>query len=156
MPDDLVNLYFYTLNEERRIEAIRIIYGDYEKKHPEIMALIHNLLDYFNWCRACRNHLLHAENYPATFGGDPEALYLTKRIGKQDPKSGYMRFTLPRLRSIADKMRAGVVQSATIEIRLRYLGVSPSELAQPYRDIVRQPLPQPLRTPRNVKLHPRP
>jgi hypothetical protein len=155
MPDELTNLFFYSLNEEKRIEAIRLIYSDY-RKHPEIVALISNLLDYFNWCRDCLNHILHAENYPASFGGDSETLYLTKRIGKQSPRSGYMQFTLPRLRSIADKIRAAVVQSATIEIRLRYLGVSVSGVPEPYRDIVRQPLPEMLSVPRNLKLNARP
>jgi hypothetical protein len=156
MPDDLTNLYFYTLNEEKRIEAIRQIYSGYNKKHPEIVVLIGNLLEYFNWCRDCRNHILHAENYPAAFGGKSETLYLTKRIGKQKPRSGYIQFTLQRLRSIADKMRAGVVQSATIEIRLRYVGVPHSEIRQPYLDIVREPWPQTLRVPRSLRLTPHP
>jgi hypothetical protein len=155
MPNELTNLYFYSLNEEKRIDAIRQIYTGY-KKHPEILALIGNLLDYFNWCRDCRNHILHSENYPAAFGGKSETLYLTKRIGKQNPRPGYIQFTLPRLRSIADKMRTAVVQSATIEIRLRYLGVPHSEIRQPYLDIVREPLPQTLCVPRNLRLTPRP
>jgi hypothetical protein len=156
MPDDLTNLYFYTLNEEKRIQAIRQIYNGYNKIHPEIVALIGNLLDYFNWCRDCRNHILHAENYPAAFGGKSETLYLTKRIGKQNPRPGYIQFTLPTLRSIADRMRAGVVQSATIEIRLRYLGVPLADIRQPYLDIVREPFPQILPVPRNLKLNPQP
>ena len=156
MPDDLTNLYFYTLNEEKRIQAIGLIYGAYKKQHPQMHVLIDNLLEYFVWCRNCRNQIVHAENYPASFGGDPQTLYLTKRVGKQNPRSGYMRFTLPELRSIADKMRDGVVRSATIEIRLRYLGVASSDVPQPYRDIVQEPLPDILPVPRNLALDPRP
>jgi hypothetical protein len=156
IPNDLINLYFYTLNEEKRIDAIRLIYADYKKKYPQMYALIGNLLDYFVWCRHSRNQVLHAENYPASFGGDPETLYLIERIGKQDPRSGYMRFKVEHLRSIADRIRDGVMQSATIEIRLRYLDVSPSMLPRPYREIVQEPFPDPLRVPKYLRLHPHP
>jgi hypothetical protein len=156
IPDDLIDLYFYSLNEEKRIEAIRLIYAGYTAKHPHVADVINNLLDYFNWSRDCRNKILHAERYPAAFGGDPEMLYLIKRIGKQNPESGYMKFSLPTLRLIADRMRAGIVQSATIEIRLRYLDVPLSRVPQPYRDIVQEPFPDKLRVPRSTKLDPRP
>ena len=156
MPDDLTNLYFYTLNEEKRIEAIRMIYKDYEKEHSQMHALIDNLLEYFVWCRNCRNQVLHAENYPASFGGDAETLYLIKRMGKQNPRSVYMRFTLSELRSIADKIRDGIVRSAIIEIRLRYLDAAPATVPPPYRDIVQEPLTEMLHIPPSLKLRPRP
>lgn len=156
VPQDLIDLYFYTLNEEKRLEAIRLIYGDYKTKHPQMHVLISNLLEYFHWCRNCRNQLLHAENYPAAFGGDPETLYLTKRIGKQNPRSGYIQLKLPKLRSIADKMRDGVVQSATIAIRLRYVGVRSPNVPQPYRDILQEPFPRALHVPEYLKLGPGP
>jgi hypothetical protein len=151
MPDDLIDLYFYSLNEEKRIEAIRLIYAGYTA-HPHVIALVNNLLDYFNWCRDCRNKILHAERYPAAFGGDTQMLYLTKRIGKQKPESGYMKFSLDTLRLIADRMRAGIVQSATMDIRLRYLDVSSSKVRQPYRDIVQEPFPGKLRVPNSLEL----
>jgi hypothetical protein len=155
VPDGLIDLYFYSMNEEKRIEAIRVLFQRY-KAHPEVIALIGNLLEYFKWCRNCRNQILHAENYPAGFGEDPEMLYLIKRIGKQSPKSGYMKFTVPTLRSIADKIRAGVVQSATIEIHLRYLGVPITDVREPYLAIVREPLPSKLQVPRYLELSQRP
>jgi hypothetical protein len=155
LPDELIDLYFYSLNEEKRIEAIRIIYSGHTR-HPHVIESVGNLLDYFNWCRDCRNKILHAERYPAAFGGNPERLYLTKRIGKRNPKPGYMQFTLPRLRFIADKMRDGVVQSATIDIRLRYLDEPLSKIRQPYLNILREPWPQRLLVPPRLKLRPSP
>jgi hypothetical protein len=104
MQDELVDLYYFSLNEEKRIEAVRAVFRKYEKKQ-EVVVLVENLLDYFQWCRNCRNQILHAEQYPPSFGGDPETLYLIKRVGKQSPKSGHMKFKLSRLRFIADKIR---------------------------------------------------
>ena len=86
MPEELIDLYYFSLNEEKRIEAIRIIFKRYEE-NPAVIALINNLLDYFQWCRFSRNQILHAERYPPAFGGDPDILHLTKRIGKQSPRS---------------------------------------------------------------------
>jgi hypothetical protein len=74
LPDDLIDLYFFSLNEEKRIQAVRSIFAAYEKD-TKILALVENLLAYFHWCRNCRNQILHAERYPPAFGGKPDTLY---------------------------------------------------------------------------------
>jgi hypothetical protein len=155
LPDELVSLYYFSLNEEKRINAVREIFSAYEKD-SSVKAAVSNVLDYFKWCRHTRNQLLHSEHYPALFGGDPDTLYLTKRIGKQSPKSGYMAFHLSRLRSIADKIRVGVVQCGEIHIYLRVRDVPADSLPVSLRIYKHEPLPQTLRIPRLLKLSPRP
>jgi hypothetical protein len=118
LPDELIELYYFSLGEEKRIDAVRKVFDAYGKSEV-VKAAINNVLSYFRWCKHTRDQILHAERYPASFGGDPDTLYLTKRLSKQSPDSGHMSFKLDELRSIADKMRVGIVQSATIHIHLR-------------------------------------
>jgi hypothetical protein len=150
LPQDLVELYYYSLNEEKRIEAVRLIFKAYEED-LKVIAAIENLLEYFQWCRNCRNQILHAEQYPAAFGGDKNTLYLTKRVGKQSPKSGYLKFELQTLRSIADQIRAGVAQAAELHLYLRFRGQSPSEIPRFYREFPAS-LPEKLSVPKNLTL----
>jgi len=73
LPQDLVELYYFTINEEKRIEAVRSVFKKYEK-NPLVKNLVENLLEYFQWCRNCRNQILHAERYPPALGGDKDML----------------------------------------------------------------------------------
>ena len=155
MPRRLSFLYYFNLNEEKRIEAIRMIFEEYEKDKA-VVALMENLLDYFRWCRDCRNQLLHAERYPPSFGGDRGLLYLTKRIGKQSPKPGYIKISLERLRFIADKMREGIVRSAEMHIYFRYRNLPREKIPEMYHPCVFDPLPEKLHVPETLKLSPRP
>jgi hypothetical protein len=152
LPDELASLYYFSLNEERRLIAIKAIFDRYEEDNL-IKELIENLLRHFQWCRNTRNQLLHAELYPAGFGKKPGLLYLTKRLGKQSPVSGYMKFSLDSLREIATQARAGIVQSAELHIYLRVRGepiekIEPS--LQPYAD--RESLPKPLPIPKPLEI----
>jgi hypothetical protein len=108
-------------------------------RRRKVIVLIENQLDYFEWCRNCRNQILHAERYPAMFGGDRDTLYLTKRVGKQSPQSGYMKFRLPRLRFISDKIRDGVVRAAEMHLRLRFRGKQVDSLPEHLQHFVRPP-----------------
>lgn len=101
-PDDLIDLYYYSLNEEKRLEAIRTAFEQFEAD-PAVKDAINNLVRYFHWCRDARNKLLHAEPYPPSLGGDPQLLYLIKRIDKRSRQSGYMKLSVDYLRSIAVK-----------------------------------------------------
>jgi len=114
-PEELTDLFYFTLNEEKRIEAIRTIFRTRENDGATVI-LINNILDYFQWCRNCRNQLLHAERYPPSFGGDTDLIYFVKRLGKQMKKTGYMKLSVRHLRYIADRIHAGVVQCATIHL----------------------------------------
>jgi hypothetical protein len=155
MPKELINLYYFSLNEEKRIEAIRSVFKTYEK-NPKVTALVENLLKYFHWCRNCRNQMLHSERYPPAFGGKPEMLHLIKRVGKQSPQSGYMKFTLPTLRTIADKIRDGGLRCAELHIYLRFRDQPLVSVPDPYRAYVRGPLPQKLHVPQTLRLSPSP
>ena len=146
LPEQLISLYYLSLNEERRLVAIRDIFEEYEKDDL-VKAAIQNVLNYFLWCKRARDQILHAERYPAMFGGKSDTLYLTKRLNKLSPKSGHMAFNLDELRSIADKMRAGTVQSATIHIHLRVRDIPIDQLQVSLRIYKNDPLPPPLIVP---------
>jgi hypothetical protein len=150
LPQDLIELYYFSLNEEKRIDAVRLIFKTYEQD-ANVINLIDNLLEYFHWCRNCRNQILHAEQYPPAFGGGEDVLYLIKRVGKQSPKSGYMKFSLERLRFIADKIRVGVVHAAELHLYLRFRGKRISELPHIYRTAPPS-LPEKLRIPKHLTL----
>ena len=151
MPDELIDLYYFTLSEDKRIDAVHSVFKTYEKD-DDVVAAVKNVLDYFKWCKRTRDQILHAERYPASFGGDPDTLYLIKRVGRRSAKSGHMALKLNELRSIADKMRVGIVQSASIHIHLRVRDtpIDKIELGlRPYKD---KSLPQALNIPAHLKL----
>jgi hypothetical protein len=154
LPDKLIDLYYFTLSEEKRIVAIREVFQIYEE-NPAMQKCVDNLLDYFQWARNTRNQLLHAENYPASFGGKPDTLYLTKRIAKQSPKSGHMKFGLQQLRTIADQVRAGIVQSAEINIHLRFRNAPADRVPKAALEVL-EALPSELFVPATLELTPRP
>jgi hypothetical protein len=81
------------------------------------------------------------------FGGKADTLYLTKRLSRQSSKSGHMAFKLDELRSIATKMRAGVVQSATIHIHLRVRDVPLDRIENSLRAYKNESLAPPLNIP---------
>jgi hypothetical protein len=146
VPDELSDLYYFNLSEDHRIQATRVMFAKYEKDN-DVKIAIENLLKYFQWCKHTRDQILHAEQYPAMFGGKPDTLYLTKRISKKSPKSGHMSFKLEELRSIADMMRAGVVQSAEIHIHLRVRDVPEKKIEPSLRAYKKKPLSPPLTIP---------
>jgi hypothetical protein len=155
MPKKLIDLYYFGLNEDKRISAIKDIFQTYEKDRS-VIATVNNLLEYFQWCRETRNTLLHAEHYPPLFGGDPETLHLTKRAGKREPKQVYVALGLERLREIADKMQAGREQCARIRIYLRVRGKHVHELDHGLMLYMHEPLPEKLIVPRPLRLLRRP
>jgi hypothetical protein len=132
MPEALVDLSYSALNEEKRIEAIRTIFATCETD-ASIVSVVNNLMDYFNWCRTTRNNILHSELYPPSLGGDPDLLYMVKNVGKASSKRAYMKFSVERLRFIADKIREGVVQSAEIQLYLHYRGTPIDKVPDPYK-----------------------
>jgi hypothetical protein len=154
-PEELIDLYYYSLNEEQRVAAIDRAFQTYEQD-PAVKQAIKDLLAYFHWCRDARNKLLHAEQYPAAFGGNPKFLYLIKRMDKRSRRSGYMKLTLEYLRSIADTVRAGIVQSATIDIYLRLRGLPLQKIDRSLRQYASEPLPQSLPVPPPLRLTDRP
>jgi hypothetical protein len=150
LPDELVHLYYFSLSEDKRIDAIKAIFNAFETD-TSIKSAVFNLLEYFEWCRNCRNQLLHAELHPTTFSRLTGALHLTKRVSKQSAKSGYLRLSLSEMRIIADRMRQGVKQAAEIHIFLRYRGRPKETLPTEYQAFVEE-LPGKLVVPRKLEL----
>jgi len=151
LPAELAKLYYYSLDEEKRLKAIISVFKAFEMDQSVVTA-VENLLQYFRWCRNARNQLLHAESYPPGFGGEPDFLYLTKRQSKQSAESGYMKLSLKELRTIAERVREGIVQSGTIHIHLRVRGQPLEKVEQSLRVFAREPLPQELEVPPPLKL----
>ena len=150
LPRDLIDVYYFSLSEERRLAAIELAFS--KGADPKIQALVKNLIEYFNWARDARNTLLHAEQYPALFGGRSDTLYLTKRNGKENRKSVYVTLSLKHLRDIADKMQAGVQQGARVRIFLRVQGVPVEKLPVSLRMFAPESLPEKLRVPKRLKI----
>ena len=112
---------YYRQDEEKRLREIRDYFSS-NQYDVAIVKCIHNLLQYFQWCRDCCNHLLRASLYPPSLGGHAGRIYLVKRINKLSEELGYVNFSLEELRDIADKIRAGVVNCINIRFYLIYRG----------------------------------
>jgi hypothetical protein len=149
IPPALYGFLFSNLNEEKQIVAIRTIFGE-QRYEAVIVYAVNNLLDFFNWCRDCRNQILHAEVYPVGLGGNRELLHLAKRGRKPDRSYAYMKFSLEQLRFIADKTREGIVQSAEIQLHLSYRGTPIEKIPSPYKPFAAGP-PKPLKIPKRIE-----
>ncbi len=153
VPDDLGKLYYFSLDEEKRIKATSAVFKD--KPDPAVREYVENLLKYFQWCQQCRNQLLHCELYPAGIFTKKDTLYLMKRKSKTSTQSGYVKLTLSEVRDIADKMRKGVWQSATLILYLRFRKRDPSTLKPEFRELAKA-LPEKLAVPQTLELSLRP
>lgn len=148
IPPDWTETYYYALSEDRRSQAITDIFKDTDS---DVTEAIKNIVDFFDWCRGCRNNLLHAESYPSGLVPFPDGAFaLSKRI-KKSSTDGYMALTLKELRAIADRMRDGVVQCASIHLFLRYKGQQPAALPERYKKYA-ESLPSKLTVPRRMAL----
>jgi hypothetical protein len=159
VPDRLINLYYYGLNEEARISAVTEAFAEYEKEDA-VKNSVENLAEYFKWCKNCRDQLQHSEHYPPSFvDADDDTLHLTMRVGKTSPRQEYIAFPLSRLRDIADKIQIGQIQCVRVRIYLRARGRPDRELPLSWRaslDNEHRSLPEKLRVPRYLKLSPIP
>jgi hypothetical protein len=140
--------YYYGLSEEKRSDAIKDIFKD---EDPGVVDAIGNLVKYFDWCRACRNNLLHAETYPTGLVPFPGgALGLIKRSKKGSAKSGYMALTLQELRNVADRIREGIVQLVKIHLFISSRA-RPEAVVEKYREYAKS-LPPSLSIPKPIAL----
>ena len=148
--------YYYLLNEEKRSDAIKEVFKNDGPGVVDAVGNVGNIVTYFDWCRACRNILLHAESYPSDgvpFPGD--ALALIKQLKKKGAtEPGYTLQTLQELRDVADRMRDGIVQCAKIDLFVRYQGRAET-LPDKYREHPRS-LPPNLPVPKPIALAPSP
>ncbi len=148
MPRKLAEFFYKNITEEKRTEAIKLVFHTEEWGYePELIEAVDNLMDFFKWSRDCRNNILHAEQYPASFWSKKDMLHLTKKT--KDREIIYMTFGLEHLRSIADNTREGVRQTAAIKLHLRYRGTDPKDIPNPYK--ASQMLPPLLKIPKHLK-----
>jgi hypothetical protein len=113
VPQKVTEFMFHELNEQKRLEALGLVFTNCEKD-PDTLAVILNLLEYFQWCWDARNKLAHAEHYPKSFGRLTDELNLTKQISKRNPTRGYITLDLATLRDIANKINRGIRQAARL------------------------------------------
>lgn len=143
---DGAQTHYYALSEDKRSQAIKDLYNGAD---PKVAEAIKNLASFFDWCRHCRNNLLHAESYPSGLRRFPDDVFaLTKRIERSSTRQGYMTLTLRQVRAIADHMREGIVQCAKISLFIRYAG---RQVPEKYRKYAHSLSPK-LIIPRRMKL----
>lgn len=155
VPNELTDLYYTSLNEKSQLKAIRTVFASFEKD-PAVIALVNNLIDFFDWCTHARNELLHSEMYPSMFGGDKDKLYLIKQASKKDKTPSYKWLTVQELRDIADKIEQGKRNCAGIIIYLRMRDVPLDQLSLSYRGVIDTLPPQPLVIPPPLDTSPHP
>lgn len=152
---DGVNQAFIKLNEEKRAKAIRKAAAEFERD-ISISAHVNNVMDYFEWCRECRNQILHSEQYPKGIGGKKDVLYLTKRRSKQSIDQVYGRLTVRKLRYIADRIERGIWLSAEIRIKITYGGLPLDKVPRAAREYILSPSLKKLRIPQTLTLEDHP
>jgi hypothetical protein len=151
LSQEMAEYFWDNLNEDKRITAARKLFEEHDDK--EVRDYGDNLLDYFNWCRNCRNQLLHSERYPAGLFRIPDTLHLIKAGGKKS-KNRYMKLKLSTLRMIAEKTREGVIQCASFHLNLRFRGVPEAQVPETYKPY--RTLPELLKIPKYLELTERP
>jgi len=154
IPDEQLEADYFNLTEEDRVRATKALVRKLDKDLVFVKA-VENVLDFYNWCRDCRNIIVHSERYPPAFGGKQDELYMVKWTKAPPRKAQYVRFTVARLRSIADHIRAGVVQSAEINIYMRFRNTPPEDVPSPYKPYASKP-PKPLKIPEKLKTSDKP
>jgi hypothetical protein len=156
VPNGLSEFLYLSLPEHQKLNAITKVFAECEKDQ-NVIAVVANLIKYFQWCSDVRDKLAHAEFYPMSFAGkNPSHWHLTKRISKKDTKQGYMQIALPVIRDMADKVAYGTKHYAKVQIFLRARDFPLSELPRAYREYANEPLPEILPIPNSLKLSPSP
>jgi hypothetical protein len=146
---------YFKLSEEDRIKAAKALIRRLDKQDREFVKSVENVLDFYNWCRKCRNIILHSERYPPAFGGKQDELHMIKWTKSPPRKAQYMKFTVVDLRRIADNFRSVVVQSAEINMHLRFRGTPIEKVPDPYKPYAPKP-PKLLKIPHALKPTDRP
>lgn len=136
-------------NSKNRLGSLIEKFSDHE---PALTDAVKNIVKYFDVCTWNRNQLLHAERYPPAFGGDGESLYLIKSSAKGSDEKRYFKIDLSELRSIADQMRAGIVQCAAIHIYRRYGNCPDGDIPEMYKPYVSDGPPTAVSLPRKLFL----
>lgn len=154
LPTDLVNLYYFRLDERHRLKAVKSMFNKYEKDE-RVRAVIESLVDYFQWCWEVRNALLHSQLYPALFA-KKDKLYLAKPAGKQQLETKYLALDLTALRGIADRIRIGQIRTSATILYLRYRDIPTDRLPLTLRARAPEPLPEILERPPPLELSDRP
>jgi hypothetical protein len=108
VPRAIINLFYYSVSENRRLDYIKQVFASYESDQ-KVISCVDAIIRHFQWCAETRNTLIHAKYEPPSFYEyKEEALYLSKR--RKDPEKitlNYMKLSLLHLRRIADQIQKG-------------------------------------------------
>jgi hypothetical protein len=118
----MAQLYYTSLNDERRLKAICTIFKRFERDQ-ERLAFVDSLVVHFDWCSDIRNKLLHSELYP-----ERDKLYLVKPTSKNDQSPVYLWLSVRQLRDIADQFDLGKRTCAGFVIKLRVRDIPADQL----------------------------
>jgi hypothetical protein len=66
VPFPFVESGHFSLPDDKPIEALQTIFAQCDK-HPKVVSVVCNLIQYFKWCLDVRNKLAHPESYPISF-----------------------------------------------------------------------------------------
>jgi hypothetical protein len=153
-PRALTEQFYLAVDEQRRVKMLRDVFLALEQS-KKVIALIDNLANYFNWARSVRNTILHAEAYPMMIVSNSD-LNVVKRRGRRSAEVGYLSLDLTTLRYLAEKIEAGRLQAAKINVHLRYRDTKPSRRSVALSIHGRESLPQILVPPAVLELSERP
>jgi len=154
LPSEVIDLYFFKLDEERRLKAINAVFKQYEQD-KQVQEVVKSLTNYFEWAWDARNKLLHAEPYPSLFARKNDRLFLAKRKSRTNLETGYLFPDLPTLRDIANKIEFGKRECAGIVIYLRARDTPTHQWPLWLKGLSRK-LPEKLERPDDLVLEPRP
>jgi hypothetical protein len=136
LPEDFAKLCYYSLNDDKRLVVLKSIFSE---ESPRIISRIDNIVEFFQWCKDCRNNLLHAEPYPPGPSAIPHRLYLKKKVSRASAKDAYIKLSLQSVRLIADLIRSGSVQADHILLHLQYRDTPRESLPPSMRGLSRCP-----------------
>jgi len=155
IPAGLTDLYYFKLDEDRRLKAINVVFRDYERDE-NVKAVVKSVIDYFEWAWDARNKLLHSEPYPSIFFQAQDRLFLSKRKSRTEPETHYLFPDLPTLRDIANKIEFGKRETAGVIIYLRARDTPSRQLQLWMKSTGPHTLPEKLERPDDLKLEPHP
>ena len=91
VPFPFVETEYFSLSDDKRIEALQTIFAQCEKD-PKVISLVSNLSNISSGVSTCGTKLAHAKSYPIFFfGKKPGYWHLTKRSAKRTLIDGTCR-----------------------------------------------------------------
>lgn len=114
VPNSVIDFMYYSLPENRKKEAARLIFSNCENDKIA-SALLDNLIDHYDWCSESRNRIAHSEHHAfnrETF----DKIKLSKRKNKTSAERISIDIDVKTLRMVADEIEECRMQAIQIFI----------------------------------------